>query len=282
MMGQKAGVAYEKTTGMAKTRDGIVLPYTICGDTSLARPRIVLIHSLAMDGTVWEAVAERLVRKATVLTYDCRGHGSSTKAPGPYLLETFARDLADLLDHLGWNRAHIAGASMGGSVALQFAVLYPERTQSLGLIDTTAWYGPEAPQKWEWRATEAKQKGLKGLIEFQQTRWFTDKFRHEHQEILTRCCDIFLANDVDAFGATCRMLGAFDLRDKLSAIRVPCAILVGDEDYATPPDMARVLEQGIPGATLVVVPQARHLTFMECPDVVAAVLSKLMDRCSAG
>jgi 3-oxoadipate enol-lactonase len=74
------------------------------------------------------------------------------------------------------------------------------------------------------------------------------------------------------------MLGDFDLRSKLSGLEMPTAVVVGDEDYATPPDMARVLQSGIPGATLQVIPAARHLTFVERPDVVADALSELLDR----
>jgi 3-oxoadipate enol-lactonase len=231
-----------------------------------------------MNQVVWDAVVEGLVDRALLLTYDCRGHGASTRSPGPYQLEGFANDLADLLGHVGWESAHLAGGSLGGSVSLQFSILYPARVQTLGLIDTTAWYGPEAKERWEWRASEALQKGLPDLIEFQQTRWFTDRFREEHPERVAKCRDAFLANDVSCFAATCRMLGAFDLRSGLARLRMPVAILVGEEDYATPPDMARQLEAGIAGATLQIIPQARHLTFVERPEVIVEALTKLLAR----
>jgi 3-oxoadipate enol-lactonase len=93
-----------------------------------------------------------------------------------------------------------------------------------------------------------------------------------------RARSIFLANDIPAFAATCRMLGAFDLRAELSSIRVPTAVVVGEEDYATPPEMARVLHHGIAGATLDIIPEARHLTFIEKPDVVASILTNLIQR----
>src|SRR5688572_26314451 len=118
----------QKTSeGKAKVRDGTMIDYTLHGEGGPSQPRIALIHSLGMTGSVWDDVVAQLAGRAQVLTYDCRGHGASTKAPGPYKLETFANDLADLLTHVGWQSAHIAGGSLGGSVALQFAALYPER-----------------------------------------------------------------------------------------------------------------------------------------------------------
>jgi len=277
-MTYKASTAYDKHSGTATTRDGITLHYTLHGNNAASRPRIALIHSLAMNESVWQAVAGQLAGEATVLTYDCRGHGASTQAPGPYRLEMFAHDLADLLAAVGWDTAHVAGASMGGSVALQFAVLYPQRVRTLGLVDTTAWYGPEAAKNWGWRASEAQEKGLAGLIGFQQTRWFTDRFREERADLLALCSNAFLSNNVSCFAATCGMLGAFDLRQQLASLRIPTTVIVGEEDYATPPDMARVLQQGIAGSTLLIVPKARHLTFVERPDVVANALSELMKR----
>ncbi len=264
--------------GTARTRDGIDLQYTIHGDDQPDRPRVVLVHSLAMAGSVWEWVAQRLTPAATVLTFDCRGHGASTKAPGPYRLETFGHDLADLLDHLTWDRAYVAGASMGGNVALQFSQLYPDRVRGLGLIDTTAWYGADAPDKWEQRARKAEQGGLAALISFQEARWFSDAFREQNSEGVQRCRSIFLANDPTSFAATCRMLGAFDLRAGLPALRMPTAIAVGEEDYATPVAMARGLHAGIAGSTLQIIPGVRHLTLVECPDVIGRVLTDLLNR----
>ncbi len=271
-------MAYEKRSGAATTRDGMTLQYTIHGKDAPGRPRVALIHSLAMNGAVWTAVAEQLAGEATVLTYDCRGHGASTKNPGPYTLSLFANDLADLMDCIGWDKAHVAGASMGGGVALQFALDYPGRICSLGLIDTTSWYGAEAPKSWADRANKAAETGFASMTGFQQTRWFTDDFRAKNPALVKQCCDLFIANDLASYQATCHMLGNFDLRARLGELKMPTTIVVGDEDYAAPPAMAKVMHDGIAGSTLTVIPKARHLTFMEVPEIVAGELKKVMGR----
>jgi 3-oxoadipate enol-lactonase len=265
-------------SGLARTRDGVALRYTLRADPGAAgrRPRLALIHSLALDQGVWEPVAERLAGRADILTYDCRGHGQSGRAPGPYRLAQFADDLADLLDTLDWSTVAVAGASMGGSVAQAFATAYPERVQALGLVDTTAWYGPDAPQRWAERAEQARSRGLASLVDFQVTRWFSDDFRARHPEVVERCTRIFVANDLDCYAATCHMLGAFDVRQAVAHLRVPTAVIVGEEDYATPVDMARALHAAIAGSSLHVLPATRHLSPLEQPDTIARLLAELL------
>jgi 3-oxoadipate enol-lactonase len=264
---------------VAIARDGTRLAYTLQGNTQRAAvSRIVLIHSLAMDRRFWQPVVERLADHAAVLTYDCRGHGESDKPPGPYTVELFADDLADLLDHVGWPSAVVAGASMGGCIALAFAAAYPTRTAGLGLIDTTAWYGTEAPKQWAERASRAATAGMGALVEFQTTRWFGDAFRRQRPDVVKHCVDVFLRNEVAAYVETCNMLGAADLRAALPAMTIPTAIIVGEEDYATPVAMAEAMHQAIPGSTLTVLKTARHLTPLEMPDVIAEELRTLAQR----
>jgi 3-oxoadipate enol-lactonase len=231
-----------------------------------------------MDGDFWSPVVAELSGSAQLLTYDCRGHGRSDKPPGPYTIELFADDLSDLLDAVGWKTAIVAGASMGGSVALGFAAKYPSRVSALGLFDTTAWYGPNAPSNWEERAVKAKTEGLQGLVGFQKTRWFGDAFRENNADIVDASVATFIRNDVAAYAETCRMLGNFDLRSSLDQITVPTAIAVGEEDYATPPEMAETLRAGIKNSTLTIIKGGRHLTPLEKPDAIAAQLSVLLER----
>jgi 3-oxoadipate enol-lactonase len=261
----------------ARTRDGTRLAYTLYEHPAASR-HVVLVHSLAMDRSFWRPVAERLAKNASVLIHDCRGHGRSDQPEGPCTVELHADDLADLLDQLGWRTALVAGASMGGCIALAFAIRHPGRVAALGLIDTTAWYGPDAPKNWGERADAARASGLSSLIDFQVTRWFGDKFRAENPQVVQDCVATFLRNDVAVYAQTCRMLGACDLRAGLASIAVPTAIVVGEEDYATPLAMAQAMHKAIASSTLSVLAGARHLTPLERPDRIASELDKLLQR----
>jgi 3-oxoadipate enol-lactonase len=260
------------------TSDGSSLSFTRRPPPKVGAPRIVLVHSLALDRSVWDGVAERLRRDAEILTYDCRGHGRSDRRGGVYTADLFAGDLAELLDHVGWATSAVAGCSMGGNVALTFAGLYPDRTTALGLIDTTAWYGADAPARFAERADAARLKGLRGLIDFQLTRWFSDAFRAANPEEVSRLTALFTVNDLDCYAASCALLGNVDVRPYLPAFRMPVAIVVGEEDYATPVAMSRQLHEAIPQSTLTIIPGARHLTPIELPDQIASELLSLLRR----
>jgi 3-oxoadipate enol-lactonase len=256
-----------------RTRDGTRIVYDVGGRKQF-EARVALIHSLGMDRNFWRPVTDRLGAEAAVLTYDCRGHGASDKPKGPYTVEQFADDLADLLTHVDWQTSVVAGASMGGCVSLAFVARYPERTRAIGLFDTTACY--QDAKAWADRADAAVKNGLASLSTFQVTRWFGDEFRAAHPTAVQSALDTFLANDLAAYAETCRMLGAADLRSHLSGIKVPTRILVGEEDYATPPKMAEELHRRIAGSTYTLLPKARHLTPLEHPDKIAEELKALL------
>ena len=270
------------STGSATVPDGASIAYTLHTarprDRAPARPRIALIHSLALDRSFWNRVAPLLTPQADVLTYDCRGHGQSAKVKMTYTAELFAGDLASLLDHVNWPRAVIAGCSMGGCVAQAFAGLYPDRARGLAVIDSTAWYGPTAPKDWRERAATAVTKGLAALSAFQATRWVSDSFREAHPDVIAAHMDVFLANDVDCYRSTCEMLGDTDLRHYQASMRMPLSVIVGEEDYAAPVAMSEQIQKAVPGATLSVLANVRHLTPIECPAVIAEKILELVAR----
>jgi 3-oxoadipate enol-lactonase len=148
----------------------------------------------------------------------------------------------------------------------------------LGLIDTTAWYGEDAPARFRQRAEAARAAGMRGLVDFQLTRWFSDAYRERNPPAMQRAVDLFVANDFDCYAASCALLGDVDLRSYLPLLRMPVAIVVGEEDYATPVPMAQYLHDQIPQSTLTVLEQARHLTPIEHPDRIAAELLALLRR----
>jgi 3-oxoadipate enol-lactonase len=262
-------------TGTARTEDGCQLCYRI--HPNAGRPRLVLIHSLALSKAVWDEVVSELGGALEILVYDCRGHGQSERRAGHYTVELFAKDLAALLDACGWSSAIVAGCSMGGCVAQAFAAAYPQRALGLGLIDTTAWYGPTAPTDWSARAAKA-QAGFPSMIEFQLSRWFSESFLQARPDPAKEMTGIFLANDTACYQAACAMLGSADLRQAARTFRVPVSVIVGEEDYATPVAMSQDLHEMIPNSTLTVIPRGRHLTPVQCPQEIAALLKDLVAK----
>lgn len=259
---------------VAFAADGARLAYSLFGAERAGpdAPRVVAIHSLALDRFMWEGVAAELAGEVTLLALDCRGHGASERPAGPYDLADFAADVAAVMDDAGWTSAVVAGCSMGGCVAQALAALYPARVRALVAIDTTAWYGPDAPAAWRTRADRARDEGLRALAEFQAERWFGDAFRASRPEVLERWLAVFANNDPDCYAAACAMLGDADLRPLLGRIAAPTLVVVGEEDYATPPAMAEALSAAIAGAELRVLAGTRHLTPIERPAEIAAAI----------
>lgn len=264
-----------------RTSDGCLISYRLHSTHQTGAPRLALIHSLALDATIWDSILDALAGRIDVLTYDCRGHGRSDRSGMPFTIDLFAQDLAELLEHVGWPIATIAGCSMGGCVALGFSARYPTRINGLGLIDTTAWYGADAREKWRWRADRARDQGFAAMIGFQDERWFSDSFRARYPEVVRHVNEVFLANDAECYGAACVMLGDADLRPLQGSIRVPVAVVVGEEDHATPLVMSRQLHESIAGSTLTVLPGVRHLAPVEAPEQVTLHLIELLNRIGA-
>lgn len=234
---------------------------------------VVLLHPLALSGAVWDPVAEFLGTRHRVLALDARGHGESTWDGAEFTVDDMAADAAAVIEDFGAGPADVIGLSMGGSTALALAAGRPDLVHRLVLADATAWYGPDSAAEWAQRAERAVGLDRVAQLEFQRDRWFADAFRAEHPDEVQRVCDIFVATGSKAHAAACRALGGLDARDRLGDVRAETLVLVGAEDYATPPEMSRELADGIVGARLRVLDRARHLSLLERPDlwpVVAA------------
>lgn len=182
-----------------------------------------------------------------------------------------ARDVLALLEARGLPRVSMVGMSMGGGVAMSAAALDPGRFRALVLADTTAWYGPTALADWAARADTALAPDRRTLLPFQVERWFTDAFRAARPDEVRRISDIFVATGGPAHAAACRAMGTFDARDLVRSTSARTLVLVGEEDYATPPRMAQETAALIPGAELRVLKGLRHLSLVERPALAADI-----------
>ena len=257
--------------------NGLNISYSISGKNTFTDKKIILIHSLALNKRFWDEVIKALNPHVEILVYDCRGHGQSDKPPGPYNLHQFANDLSNLLDHLGWHNNLIAGADMGGAVAMRFAIDYPTKISLLGLIGTCAWYGPDASKNWNDRVAKVKEHGFLSMVEFQKKRWVSEDFIVKNTALMDQLTEVFLHNDIVGYTESCLMMGNIDLRKEISMIKVPTQILVGSDDQATPIKMAEELNQLIPNSTLEIIESAKHLASIEKPLAVARHLLNLMN-----
>jgi 3-oxoadipate enol-lactonase len=231
-----------------------------------AGPPLILIHALGVDHRMWERQFPSLDAACTVYTYDVRGHGQSDIPPGPYNLTDFAEDLVGLMDALGLEQAHLTGVSMGGMVAQQIAVSWPDRVRSLVLADTASEFNQETRRQFAERARIAEERGIAPLVEATMARWFTEEFRQSHPEVVDHIRSILMSTHASGYAASCRAVGEVDLTERLVSIAVPALVLVGSEDVSTPPAMALRIHEYIPGSAYEVVSGAAHLVNVSNPD----------------
>jgi 3-oxoadipate enol-lactonase len=238
-------------------------------------PTVVLLHSLALDHAIWDDIVENLRTDCRTIAFDLPGHGASRDLPC-YSIEEMADVIGAALSVEVTRPVVVVGLSLGGCVAQAVAIRHPHLLSGLVLADTTAWYGPDAPQAWAQRAQQATDAGLNSLADFQLTRWFTEAYRLANPDTCRRLLDKFSDNDIDRYRQTCASMGAMDLRDGLSGLATPTAILVGDQDAATPIAMAEDMQRRIHGADLEIIPGCRHLSVIERPDVITAAIRRLV------
>jgi 3-oxoadipate enol-lactonase len=213
-----------------------------------------------------------------VFAPDLRGHGATSWDRDGFSIQDLADDLAQALDTLSLGPVHLLGMSMGGSVATTFAGRYPDRIRSLVLADTTAWYGEDAVSAWRERAAKAVAVPREKQVAFQVDRWFSESFRETHPDDVDRVNRIFVATDSEAHAAACVAMGAMDARHLLPSITAPTLVMVGEQDYATPPAMARQLAESIPDSSLLELPALRHMSLIEQPDLVTLIRTHLHGR----
>ena len=218
---------------------------------------LLCLHSLALSGELFAPIGDRVGMH--VLAPDLPG---PVAAPGMRVVD-IADALAATVARRDLGPLDVIGMSMGGCVALQFALDHPALVRRLVLADTTSSYGPNRATQWEERARSAESSTRADLLDFQLTRWFSDEFRAEHSGEAERVAEIFVRTPASVHAASARALGDFDVTGRLGELMMPTLILVGEEDYATPPAMARQLAGGIPQARLEVLPGARHFSLVE-------------------
>lgn len=227
---------------------------------------VLMLHPLALSGAVWEPVARSLGESHRVAALDARGHGDSGWDHRPFTVADMADDAAAVIEELDLGPAHVVGLSMGGSTALVLAAMRPDLVGGLVLADATACYGPGRVDTWAERSRKALATPRDEQVEFQLDRWFAPDFLYRNRAEADRVADIFCATDSRAHAAACTALGDLDATEMLGGVRARTLVLVGDQDYATPPAMAETLAAGIPDATLRVLAGTRHLSLIERPD----------------
>ncbi len=237
---------------------------------------VVLIHGGFGDRRMWDDQFEVLARDYQVLRYDHRGFGRS---PAPDTAYSPVRDLIALLDRAEMDRAHIVGNSLGGALAVTFAILHPERVRSLTVVASGA-DGFRYPQSDIEAITEVIALMRGGKQEEALTKWLANPMlsvvntqpavKEKVERMVRENAGIWT---MDAWPQQPLSPSA---RDRLGRIQVPTLVVIGDRDAASVRRFADSTAGMIPGAERVVIEGTDHLPQMEQPTEFNRLLGEFL------
>lgn len=241
--------------------NGISVHYEVSGPSD--RPWVVLSNSLMTDFRMWDPQTEALC-EYRVLRYDQRGHGGTEGTDGAYTFELLAKDAVALMDHVGADHVNWVGLSMGGITGQAIALHHPDRLNSLALCNTRG-HSPEGRKALRLKRIElVRNEGVKPMVEGCIRGYFSEKFAHAHPELMDDVREMVRGTSPLGVIGYSHALSAHNYSPRLHEILVPTLIIVGEDDESTPLRQSEEMLERIPGARMVVLPTAKHLSNMEC------------------
>ena len=272
----------------ATTEDGIRLYYEEAGS---GKP-LILVHEFAGDHRSWEPQMRHFGQRYRSIAFNARGYPPSDvpESPTSYSQSRAADDIRSVLDHLGIDRAHVVGLSMGGFATLHFGFRHAAR--ALSLCVAGCGYGAEPEQRERFR-TEAAT--IADFITSAGMPAFADKYAYgptrvqfenkdprgfaEFKKMLAEHSGLGSANT--QLGVQRERPSLYDLVEDMKRLTVPTLILSGDEDWpCLPPGI--LLKRNIPSAALAVMPNCGHTINLEAPDEFNRIVGDFLALVDSG
>lgn len=259
----------------------------VSGDIELAAgvvgsgvPPLVLVHGYVGSQIDWAGVVDSLASRRRVVTFDHRGHGDSTNVgeASAYTFDALVGDLETVIDQLGPAPIHLLGHSMGGVVAMRYALRHPEALTSLILMDTAGETMGGIPiEAIDALAAVGRTSGMEAAAEI-MVAFAAELGQHLDEDRKAQARVKFAKLDVEAIAAFGAELNSYPpMLEALAHLDMPTMVIVGENDTGLR-DAADKLAATIPGATLVVIPDAGHSPQEDNPSAWLAAVETHLER----
>ncbi|MBM7505230.1 4-carboxymuconolactone decarboxylase [Agromyces aurantiacus] len=243
-----------------------------------ANPLLVLLPSLGTTTALWDGVVARLradqrTAGLRILRIDLPGHGASPVVRAPVTIGELADAVLAVVDEAGGGAFHVAGVSLGGTVALELAAAHPDRVRSLVLSCSGARIG--TPDGWAERAASVRASGTASLVTGSASRWFAPGFLdREGGGPGARSLSTLVDVDDESYAACAEALAGFDRTADLGALDAPTLAISGEHDTVTPPASMQDLADAVPDGRHVALDGASHLAVLEEPAAAAELIAQ--------
>ena len=253
---------------------------------------IVLMAGLGHGAAYFEKTLPLFGRIGRAVAIDTRGVGRSTTKQENFSVESWAQDVAGLIERLGAKRAHLVGSSLGACVAMQAAVDFPERVASLVVVAGFSELDRSLELNFRLRIAIIEKLGMGDALAAHIAMWTLGRDfinTAEGKAALERLYAAVRRNSPERYLAFIRAILAYGrlepgqegqpkLTAQLGKIRVPTCVVVGGQDILTPVSQSRQIAGQIPGAEVYVIPGCGHITFTEKPDETAKLVGDFLRR----
>lgn len=226
---------------------------------------LVLNNGIMMATASWGFQVRDLAKHMRVLLYDCRGMWQSDHPEGDFSMELHADDLAALLKVLGIARAHIGGISYGSEVSLTFALNYPEMTQSLIMMDGVSELTPLLRAQAKPWLMAAERKDAELLFATSVFLNFSEDWIKKNQALIEQMPKNYGYINFESFIKLMKSFDAFNVTERLTEIKCPALIIVGEDDLIKGRPHAERMLAGIPHAEYLVIPGGGHAVCIDTP-----------------
>lgn len=238
---------------------------------------VLLVHGLGSSTRDWEYQVPELGKRHRVIALDVRGHGQSDKPRERYSIGAFAEDVIALLDHLKLGRVHLVGISMGGMIGFELATRWPERLNSLTIVNSAPEVKPRTLREYLEVGRRLFLAHVLGLDTVGKALGKLLFPKPEQSELRRKIQQRWPQNDKRAYLSSLHAIIGWGVQERLARITCPTLVISADRDY-TPVSLKQAYVGRMPNARLVVIEDSRHATPLDQPERFNTTLLDFLEQ----